>query len=763
MDFRYGTMRIIAKFLSTLCVLPALLGAMTIAAEKPRVAVLVNEGGKHGDEFDAALKSLGWEAEKIPAKVDAMKALPERLKDFDLLIAAPLFQFPKVSVLPGDDRGKYRKFVEDGGMIAVTDGSYPGVREWLADIDPELGGLETGKCNSSQWAVNGVTADPERAHPLRFFPSRITEPNSWPHFHQPAQGSKWEVVANCSEGEPVTFARRMGKGYVSLSALRQPSAEQLGNFYACLLLSRAGISLKAFELPELSVGEGLLRLEFAEGGAPKSGSFIYEITPDGGKSERFTKELGGKTLELAYRVSARGAVSARLYFSNGSGEKLLFSRRAELPELLTIQANAYRGILSTERRSGTVKIGIGLAPDKENLEGAEVRLSVVNAQGSGVAGTVHKIGKEVPSFFRQAVELDQKLPAGAYVVKAKLEKNGSVLAQASTNMKILSPSPGQTIVDEDHTLLVDGKPFFPLGLYHVKPEDYGAVADLGINTVQFWTWHRKAGLDKAQEHGLKAIFELNHKSEKIIQDVVRDQGDHPAVLMWYGMDEPAEGSHGMAEMMRRVFNEADDRRPVFMVSCRPDIFGVQSGFANVFAHDPYGKPEKALDWMIKASDAVKGMKPIICVPGVFGKETAEELRATAYTALAKDARGIMWYPWQQTGGGPQGIGLKNSPEQQEVIRALCAEIKALTPALTSPERNPFSSANGKLHGIFCEDGEKDYLIMVNTTPGKIVASASVPKNGTFKDFFGTAGEIEVKDGKFEITLEPYGTRVFMKD
>jgi hypothetical protein len=756
-------MRKLSKFLSALYVMPFLLGCLSSAAEKPRVAVLVNESGKHGDEFDAALMSLGWEAEKIPAKAEAMKALPERLKEFDLLIAAPLFQHPKASVLPGDDRGKYRKFVEEGGMIAVTDGCYSGVMAWLADIDPELGGLETGKCNSSQWAVNGVTSDPEQAHPLRFFPSRITEPNSWPHFHQSASGSKWQVVANCSEGEPVTFARRMGKGYVSLSALRQPSAEQLGNFYACLLLSRAGISLKAFDLPQLAVGEGRMRLEFAEGGVPKVGSLIYEIAPDGGKVERFTSEFGGEALELAYRVSVRGPVTSRLYFNDGKQERLLFSRRAELPALLTVQANAYRGILSTERRSGTVKFGIGLAPDKEDLEGAEVHLSVMNEQGSGVAEAKHNIGKEVHTFFRQVVELDRKLPAGSYRVKARLEKNGSVLAEASTGMKILSPSPGQTIVDDDHTLLVEGKPFFPLGLYHVKPEDYGQVAGLGINTVQYWTWHRREGLDKAQEHGLKALFELNHKSEKIIQDVVRNQGDHPAVLMWYGMDEPAEGSHGMAEMMRRVFNEADDRRPVFMVSCRPDLFGVQSGFANVFAHDPYGKPEKVLDWMNKAGEAVKGMKPVICVPGVFGKETAEELRATAYIALAKDARGIIWYPWQQSGGGPQGIGLKNSPEQQEVIRTLCAEIKALTPALTSPQRTLFSSTDGKLHGIFCEGGGKDYVLMVNASPEKIVAGASVPENGTFKDFFGKSGEIEVKDGKFEISLEPYGTRVFMKD
>lgn len=80
-------------------------------------------------------------------------------------------------------------------MLALTDGSYPGVRAWLADIDPRFGGLESGSCNSSQWAANGVTADAEPPHPLRFFPARISEPNGWPHFLKPPRDTRWQTVA----------------------------------------------------------------------------------------------------------------------------------------------------------------------------------------------------------------------------------------------------------------------------------------------------------------------------------------------------------------------------------------------------------------------------------------------------------------------------------------------------------------------------------------------------------------------------------------
>src|SRR5690606_7935112 len=134
-------------------------------------------------------------------------------------------------------------------------------------------------------------------------------------------------------------------------------------------------------------------------------------------------------------------------------------------------------------------------------------------------------------------------------------------------------------VDEDGTFLVNGKPFFPMGLYHVKPQDFKDVAALGINTVQFWTWHTATdehgvarGLAAASSHGLKAIFELNHKSEKIYRDTVRNHGENPAILMWYGLDEPTEGDYGKAATLRDTFNAEDPHHPVYLLSCVPDRF-----------------------------------------------------------------------------------------------------------------------------------------------------------------------------------------------
>jgi hypothetical protein len=271
-----------------------------------------------------------------------------------MLLSAPLFNAQTPALLPAADRQAYKRFLEDGGLIAVTDGSYPGVRAWLADIDPAFGGLEPGTCNSSQWAVNGVTTDRDPPHPLRFFPAQIHEPNSWPHFLKLPKDSPWRVVADCSEGFPVTVAQTVGKGLISLSALRQPSAAQLGNFYACLQLSRAGIALSSFELTPPAVGPGRLALAFTGNGAPKTCGFAFEVIADGGQTQRWEKAASGANFELPFHISLRGPVTTRLFFKRDGRETVLFARKAVLSPLLSVAPAASRGILSTTRRLPTV-------------------------------------------------------------------------------------------------------------------------------------------------------------------------------------------------------------------------------------------------------------------------------------------------------------------------------------------------------------------------------------------------------------------------
>src|SRR5690606_35770570 len=120
---------------------------------------------------------------------------------------------------------------------------------------------------------------------------------------------------------------------------------------------------------------------------------------------------------------------------------------AVIPPLLTVKPNAYRGILSAAQRLPTVGFGVKLAPDKEQLAGATVELTVVDARGepSATASTTVADDRQALSY-RQDVTLDQGLPAGDYVVRATLVSGTKTLAKADAKFKIVAPQPAQTIV-----------------------------------------------------------------------------------------------------------------------------------------------------------------------------------------------------------------------------------------------------------------------------------------------------------------------------
>ena len=754
-----------------------IVSGMTCAsfAQQPRIALLQGADARHRDEFDLAMRQLDWTADRYVSNTNDMKVLSGKLSDYDLLLASPLFNYGKSPVLPGLDRQAYQKFLNDGGMIAITDGTYSAVRAWVADLDPAFTGLEEGKCTSSQWAVLGSTVDAQPLHPLRFFPSKITEPDSWGHLQKLPADSKWRVVANCSEGFPVAVVQKVGKGVIYLSALRQPTVKHLGNLYACLLLNRAGVAIKSFNLPKPQAGNGVITLSFDEGSVPEKCAFVYEIVAADGKRERFEGQVSGTVFELPYRITLRGPATTRFSFKRGNQETLLFSQSVVLPPLLEIQPSVSRGILSTARRLPTVDFDLTLFPDQERLEKGTIDVAVFDACGNRVTTTNIVLStNDVKFAYQQPVLLDKSLAAGEYAVNATLkDSQKKKLADAETSIKILSPTPAQTIIDQDNTFLVNGQPFFPMGLYHVPPSDYSTVAGLGINTIQFWAWDFgvdrlgvSRGLAKASANGLKTIIELNHKSESIIQDIVKQHGANPAILMWYGLDEPAEGSYSTADMMRRAFHAVDNAHPIFQASCRPDIFAEQSAFTDVFGLDPYGSPQKVLNWMTNAVSAMAGRKPVVCVLGAFGGDTPAAFRASAYIALASDARGIVWYPWSQMGGGPIGVGLKNHPEHQGVVSQICAEVSAMLPALTAPDRRPLASADGSLRGLFCVAGTRRFLLLVNSTSSPIQVDAAIPQGEAFtqkmRDFFKKDNQeaLEIKAGRFSVTLGPYETRVY---
>jgi len=704
------------------------------------VAVLGNVKGQHIDEFDSALSDFGMKADRYHDAPAELEAFNKALDGYSLVFSAPLFAFPKKSEL---DIAPLKAWVERGGLLVVTDGSYPGVRETFDPIVPGAVALVKGTCTSNPWSVKGYVENEKPTHPLREFPNRATNGDTWAHFEEPV-GEGWQVLTRCSEGKPVVLFKSVGRGGVFLTVLRVGSTKEVENFLAYTALKRAGLDLKSFDLTPLKPGLGHLSAKLV-GGASAGGSFVYSVEQEGRPTVLAEVPVTNDTVAADFRVSLRGPCRSTLIYRKDGENFRLFAREHDLPPLMRIGPSAYRGILSTGRRVASVQFPVWFAPDDENLAGATLLLEAFSGTNR-IARASYKVSDPVPEQAWYAVNFGEswRMKAGEYRVQATLDKPAvgeaaAVRATSETPLTVLAARPAQCVIDEDRTFLVNGKPFFPLGIYHISPGFYERASEIGFNMVQFWAWSfgtdaygASWGHHKAIGCGLRYLLEPNHTGENALRGCVSQVKDHPGMLMYYVADEPAENAEKGLRARNDFWHNADIHHPTYVASCRPDLYTYHASFADVFAIDPYCGEDIFAERCRRAQMEVGQHKPVVVVP--WADMDADLIVQEAWTALAHDARGLIWYCWNQVGGGPKGEGIHDKPEKQAVYQKLLAQIKSMMNALVHASRRPFEQ--GPVHGILL--GASPWgahgLILVNTS------NETVNFKMTFKELTDTKGK-----------------------
>ena len=727
------------------------------------VAVLQNAGGRHGTEFDAAFATLGVEPVRYKDTVESVGEFLEAVGRFDLVLVSPLFNF-SAGIHGKCDLAPLKRYIENGGMLVITDSSYEGVR---AFFEPAVSGLvdfTTGKCTSSQWGVLGYAKNVEPIHPLRSFPNVLTDGDSWPHFETVPAG--WTTIANCSEGKPVIAYRDVGRGCAVTSALRQPSAQAVENFLAYARFHKSGLAAKGFTMTPLRPGDGSLTLELASD-APAGSKLSFVVEGPQNKSVTFTTNVVSRTVTLGFNVPYRGPVSAELFLDSPSGRRSAYRRSAVMPPLFAVGPNAYRGKVSTARRVDAVRFPVSLEPDKEKLAGATVELTVFDSASNAVVTAEETLPKEgeTPRKVWVSVPLRKSLAAGGYRIDGRLLVGGRECAKSSAAFEIVRPHLAQVVIDDDNTFLVNGKPFFPLGIYHTTPDRYPEIAKLGFNAQQFWKWNMdydEFGLSRslalAAGYGMRCFYESNHQSPGVYRELAGQLRDHPAMLGFYIADEPAEGFEHELDWRNRLWHELDPNHPTFIVSCRPDLFEIHGSYADVFGFDIYGDLKKFTDWNVMAEEKMAAHQPTICVPSArWEPKEFDDVRLYAYIAIVHNVRGILWYCWSQAGGGPLGVGIHDKPEAYAFYTKLTAELKSLMPGLLARRRRTF--IEGSVHGIVLgEGGGNRYLIAVNASDETVEADFEVAElKGVAKVALplGEKGAAEtVEPGKVKRAFKP---------
>jgi hypothetical protein len=262
---------------------------------------------------------------------------------------------------------------------------------------------------------------------------------------------------------------------------------------------------------------------------------------------------------------------------------------------------------------------------------------------------------------------------------------GSVLA-ALAAIAGLAPAGRNVALRSDHTVLVNGKPFFPVGIYYANEEfedlngkQLEELRQLGFNTVGYYRWGSpfwREELDRAAKLGMKVwargVNGFSVDSPEI-EDRIRRQilelRLHPALLFWEYQDEPAHNRVSVLNTLKgqAILRKLDPHHPALIVEC-PDAaewISPWKGIGDLYAFDLYPVPAELRYGSLANHDITqigdymdlilrtRGDSPMLAVlqawswdPLKYGKAgypTPQQSRFMAYQAVIHGAKGLFYY------------------------------------------------------------------------------------------------------------------------
>ncbi len=363
-------------------------------------------------------------------------------------------------------------------------------------------------------------------------------------------------------------------------------------------------------------------------------------------------------------------------------------------------------------------------------------------------------------------------------------------------------------VRDDGVTLIDGKPFFPIGLYSVWKKAFNdnsfdkAFGDLqaaGFNLAHTYSSGRGPDFREfyaaAARHGIRLFVSSDAGAnctdvEAVLWDVVREEGE-AALLAWYLADDTA--SHVGHDELHALSEAIHDVDPAHL-TVQAD--GVGSPPASRYAKyvnstdgflpelypirddNDQGVPRIIADLQTIRQDlkaAGTYQRPIWAIVQYFQGwgwpryPTRAELWAMSYLSIIHGATGITWYTY---GGSGANHGVTDNPEVWKNICDLAGELAKLQEVLverTGPQppapevlAGPPKDALGypSLSVLLKEHAGKKYLIVANSARADVTARFTAGARGKVALPF-EGREIAAEAGGFSDRFGPYQVHVYV--
>ena len=330
--------------------------------------------------------------------------------------------------------------------------------------------------------------------------------------------------------------------------------------------------------------------------------------------------------------------------------------------------------------------------------------------------------------------------------------------------------------------LIDGKPFFPLGMYWsvskpyhgyqlpvIDPESIKTFVKGPFNCVMPYRQPTLEQMDICHANGIKVIYPSHDK------DTIASFRNHPALLAWYVNDEL--GREHLPDLVKRYLavKENDPDHPTWMCVYQYAQMRDLMPTFDCMGVDPYPIDSSdigmAYDWASTAHEDTMGMRPLWYVPQAFdwasfrkdGKgrmPTCDEMRNLSWQGIAGGANGLIYYSYTY---------LMKSPTTpfEKAFADVCAaaqEVKDIVPVLLSDGKPPrFKSSSLSLAVRTWRQGKNIYVLAVNRTRNNLKGTVTLKED--FTDTRTIMGEGFTKsEGRIlSFTLKPIGQTMLELD
>ncbi|MBQ7189894.1 MAG: hypothetical protein IJR99_10810 [Kiritimatiellae bacterium] len=495
--------------------------------------------------------------------------------------------------------------------------------------------------------------------------------------------------------------------------------------------------------------------------------------------EGMTEELPEKAAKVHVSVFADHNCVGEIHFDDVTVDEYF------PPSVAALVCSGYRNVYAGE----TIRVHAALRKSLRSNRSGTFRL--VDENGKTVLEKTPARITPQEAF----CEIDSsKLPTGKYSLSFTLRDNesGQEIGAATNTLTRVTAKPKRKIdFTTDNRLLVEGKPFFPLGMYWggIKKDELEVFAQGPFNCIMPYAEATREQMDWLHEKDIHVIYSVKDvyagsswprvKTEEeelpyIGKKVVAFR-EHPALLGWYMNDElPLHPFRPRMEAHQAFMEQNDVDHPTWVVLYQ-DPQGYQQT-CDVLGIDHYPVPGAFLGNMLKKirqiADRTFGEKPIWMVPQAMdwavykkGEEakkqrfpTLFELRSMAWQCIAGGANGLIFYSWfdihKKTAHDPFE---KTWPMVCEMAR----EIKRYEQVMLSGETAPqaeheageeFAVRTWKLNGTA-------YVLAVNASDKETTATItlSAPFSKLTTDF-GPAAKLD--GNRITSTWKPFEPAIF---